>query len=101
MLTTGSLVSTATAARVAIGCAELWAKRTPPLMNLALSASLGNGGAERQAQAAFRDEMIGLARESAELSWREMRRGVDELDTATRPRSAPGDRPFRPHRVKL
>ena len=101
MLTTGSLVSTATAARVAFGCAELWAKRTPPLVGLALSASLGNGGAERQAQSAFRDEMLALARKSAEVSWREMRRGVDDLDAFTRPRAEPGAKPHRPHRVKL
>src|SRR3954447_673988 len=99
MLTTGSLVSTATAARVCVGCVELLAKRTPPLMGLAVSASLGNGGAERHAQAAFRDEMIALARESAEISWREMRRGVDDLDAFTRSRAQAGAKPHRPHRV--
>jgi hypothetical protein len=55
----------------------------------------------RKAQAAFRDDLIALARDSAELSWRELRRGVDELDAFTRPHEEPGGRPQRPYRVKL
>ena len=56
------------------------------------------GGNAPTAQAAFRDELIALARESAELSWREMRRGVDALDGYTRPEHAPSN--GRPYRVK-
>ena len=40
-------------------------------------------------EATLRDELVALARESAELSWRQMRRGVDELDAYTRPIDAP------------
>ena len=101
MLTTGSLVCTATAFRVGAGCVELLVDRTPPLVGLALGASVGAGSEKSKAQAAFRDDFIGLARESAEVTWREMRRGVDELDQHTRPRSHPGARPHRPARVKL
>jgi hypothetical protein len=100
MLTTGSLVSSATAFRVGVSCFELLLKRTPPLARLAVTASLG-GRETRDAQAAFRDDLIALARESAELSWRELRRGVDELDAFTRPAEKPGVRPHRPYRVKL
>jgi CBS-domain-containing membrane protein len=100
MLTAGSLVSSATAVRVAVGCFELWAKRTPPLTRLALNASLGGPGTAK-AQAEFRDDVIALARESAELSSRELRRGLAELDSFTRPRQKPGARPHRPHRAKL
>ena len=99
MLATGSLVTYATAFRLGAGCLELLVARTPPLMKLAVRASAGGAGAGR-AQAAFRDDFIGLARESAELSWRELRRAVDDLDAFTRPDEEPGERPHRPHRVK-
>ena len=100
MLATGSLVSAATAARVAVGCVTLWGQRTPPLFSEAMSASIGTGET-RQAQAVFRDDLLALARESAELSWRELRRGVDDFDRLTRPAEATGTRPHRPYRVKL
>jgi hypothetical protein len=99
MLTTGSLVSSATAFRVGLSCIELWVERTPPLVRLAVTASLGGRGT-RKAQAAFRDDLIALARDSAERSWRELRRGVDDLDAFTRPGEEPGARPHRPYRVK-
>ena len=100
LLTTSSVVGAATTFRVAAGCLELLAERTPPLMGLAVRASLGGPDTAR-AQATFRDELVGLARESAELSWRELRRGVDQLDASTRPDEPPGARPRRrPYRVK-
>jgi hypothetical protein len=100
MLAAGSLVATGTAFRVGVGCLELWVERTPPLLGLAATASIG-GRDPRRAQAAFRDDLIGLARESAERSWRELRRGVDQFDALTRPRdNEPGTRPHRPYRVK-
>jgi hypothetical protein len=100
LLTTGSVVGATTTFRVAAGCAELVARRTPPLMTLALKASLGGPGTER-AQLTFRDELVGLARDSAEVSWRELRRGVDQLDASTRPAQPASARPpDRPYRVK-
>jgi hypothetical protein len=99
MLATGSLVSSATAFRVGVSGLALLMKRTPPLMGLAVRASLG-GPDKRSAQAAFRDDLLALARDSAELSWRELRRGVDDLDAFTRPDEEPGTRPYRPYRVK-
>jgi hypothetical protein len=83
-----------------MSCIELLVERMPPLVRLAVTASLG-GRDTRAAQAAFRDDLIALARDSAELSWRELRRGVDDLDAFTRPREEPGARPQRPYRVKL
>jgi hypothetical protein len=100
MVTTGSLVSSATAFRAGLGCIELFVERTPPLVRLAVTASLG-GRDTRQAQAEFRDDLIALARDAAELSWRELRRGVDDLDAFTRPLEETGVRPQRPYRVKL
>jgi hypothetical protein len=99
-LAAGSVLSAATALRVAASCIELVARRTPPLVRLALQASAGRGD-RGEAQWAFRDELVGLAHDSAEASWRELRRGVDDLDAFTRPddRAAPPGR-YRPYRVK-
>ena len=96
------MVGATTALRVGTGCALLVRRRSGPLVSLAVRASFGRPGTETQAaEATLRDELVTLARESAELSWRELRRGVDALDSATRPvdwpRSGP---PRRPYRVK-
>jgi hypothetical protein len=99
MLAAGSLVTSTTAVRVGVGCLELWLERTPVLAKLAVRASAGGDGAGT-AQAAFRDDFIALARDSAEVSWRELRRGIDDLDAFTRPDDEPGERPHRPYRVK-
>jgi hypothetical protein len=97
MLATGSVVTSATMVRAALGSVELLAQRTPPLMRLAVAASRGSD----KAQAEFRDDLLALAHDSAELSWRELRRGVDAFDAFTRPKQDAGDRPHRPYRVKL
>jgi hypothetical protein len=99
MLAAGSLVTSATAFRVGVGCLELWLERSPPLVRHAVKASAAGEGAGR-AQAAFRDDLLALARDSAEVAWREMRRGVDDLDAFTRPDGEPGERPHRPYRAK-
>ena len=99
MLATGSLVGAATAVRLTAGTASLLASRSPELLRLAAAASAGGGGA-RTAQTTFRDELLGLTRDAVELSWRELRRGVDELDSLTR-EDLNGDQPRpRPYRVK-
>jgi hypothetical protein len=98
MLAMGSLVSSATALRLGAGCLELVVERTPALVRLAVRASVG-GARTGVAQAAFRDDLIALARDSAEVSWRELRRGIDDLDAFTRPREEAG-LPRRPQRVK-
>jgi hypothetical protein len=100
VLATGSFVSAATAFRVGTNCLGLIAQRLPPLVRLALRTSAGRGDAG-VAQAAFRDELIALVRDSAEVSWREMRRGVDDLDAFTRPGEPDGRAlPNRPYRAK-
>jgi hypothetical protein len=98
MLTTGSLVSSATAIRVVAGQLELLMERTPQLAQLALLAAVGGNA---RAQSAFRDDLLALARESTDLSSRELRRGLDDLDTATRPEPMAGARSRRAYRVKL
>jgi hypothetical protein len=99
MVAVTSLVSSATAVRVSLGCLELWGRRTPPLLGRAMTASIGGEQAD-SAQTAFREEVLALARESAEISWRELRRGVDDLDKLTRPPQDEDARPHRPYRVK-
>jgi hypothetical protein len=99
MLAAGSLVSSATAFRVGASQLALLLERTPPLVKLAVRASVGGPGAG-QAQAEFRDDLIALARESAEASWRELRRGVDDLDAFSRSDEEPAACPRRPYRVK-
>ncbi len=96
ILATGSVVTAASAVRVGAGCAGLLGEHAPALVRLGLQGTAGVNAPT--AQAAFRDELIALARESAELSWREMRRGVDALDGYTRPEHAPAN--GRPYRVK-
>jgi hypothetical protein len=99
MLAAGSLVTSATAFRVGASWLVLLVERTPILMRLAVQASVG-GAETGKAQVAFRDDLIALARDSAEVSWRELRRGVDDLDAFTRPDDEPAVRPHRPYRVK-
>jgi hypothetical protein len=99
MLATGWVVSSATMFRVGAGNAELLFDRAPPLVRLAVRASVGGADA-RRSQAEFRDDLIALARDSAEVSWRELRRGVDDFDACTRPHDEPAARPHRPYRVK-
>jgi hypothetical protein len=84
MLVTGGIMSAATVFRTGIGCAELLARRAPGLMQL--SAHTQDGSArDAAAQARFRDELIALARDSSELALREIRRGIEDLDSFTRP----------------
>jgi hypothetical protein len=100
VLATGSLVSVATAFRVGTNCVGLLVRRLPPLVRLGLEGSTERGGAGT-AEGAFRDELIALARDSAEVSWREMRRGVDDLDALTRTDGQTGPTaPRRQHRAK-
>jgi hypothetical protein len=102
LITTGSVVGAATAFRVGAGCARLLRRRSGPIVSLAVQASFGSDAkAAQAAEATLRDELVALARESAELSWRELRRGVDALDSYTRPIDTPrSDTPRRPYRVK-
>ena len=48
----------------------------------------------------FRDELLGLMRELADVSWHESRRAIDALDLRTRSGCTTPDQPNRPYRVK-
>jgi hypothetical protein len=94
-LAAGTAVGTITSLRVGRSCASLLAKRAPTLTALSLQSTAGDAAA----QAKFRDEMLALARESAETSWRQVRRGLDQLDSLTRTADQLPQR-ARPYRVK-
>jgi hypothetical protein len=97
MLATSSVVNAATAF---VSWLELLVERTPPLVRLAVIASAAPAGADK-AQATFRDELLTLVRDPAEASWRELRRGVDDLDALTRPDGKDAERPpNRPYKAK-
>jgi hypothetical protein len=48
----------------------------------------------------FRDELLGLMRELADVSWHESRRAIDALDLRTRSGCTTSGQPTRPYRVK-
>jgi hypothetical protein len=99
MLATGSVMTSATALRVSVSCLALLLDRAPPLVRLAVAASAGTDSG--RAQAAFRDELLALTRDAAEATWRELRKGVDDLDAFTRPgENHTAQAQGRPHRVK-
>lgn len=97
LVAAGAVSTASTAVRVGIGWFGLWRRRSPQLVQLAFrTIGAENGG---QAEASLRDEVIALLRDSAEISWLEMRRGVDDFDGATR-RDHGAGAPSRPFRVK-
>jgi hypothetical protein len=90
-------VSTAsTGVRIGIGWVGLWSRRIPSLLPLAVRTV---GTADGHTEGVLRDEVIAMFRDSAELCWREMRRGVDDIDNATRG-AADFAEPRRPYRAK-
>jgi hypothetical protein len=99
MLATGALMGAASVVRAGVGCLGLWSQRMPAL--IALGEEMGDGGSARGGAAGqFRDELLALARESAEIALRELRRGVDDLDAFTRPDARAPDRTRRRYRAK-
>lgn len=96
-LATSAVLTASTAVRVGIGWIGLWRRRTPELVKLAVGTL--NGEDNGRAEASLRDELIALFRDSAEISWLELRRSVDDFDLATR-RDDDAREPSRPFRVK-
>ncbi|MEA2216411.1 MAG: hypothetical protein QOK19_1972 [Solirubrobacteraceae bacterium] len=97
-------MTAATAARVGLGCVELWSQRMPPLVKLAseLGAKAPPEDAPHPGPASgrLRDELLAVARESADVVLREVHRGVEDLDTFTRPGEEPAGDPKRRARAK-
>jgi hypothetical protein len=103
LLATGALMSAASAVRAGTGCLELWSQRVPPLVRLAAELdedSEAPSAKRAEIEGRMREEMMAVARESAEIVMREIRRGLEDLDTYTRSEDeGPGGAP-RPYRAK-
>lgn len=99
LVATGTVVTTSTAFRIGARCVRLVTQRAPRLARLTVGVL--TDASDERSEATLRDELIGLFRESAEASWLELRRGVDDFDTFTRSGDA-GDLtdPSRRFRVK-
>jgi hypothetical protein len=96
-LFTSALVGAAGSARAGVGVARLTVRRTPSLLTLtARAVAPGLGGA--RADAEFRDELLILLDDVAEVTSRQARRARLELGDRTAPRN--GGAPVRRHRVK-
>jgi hypothetical protein len=99
MLATGLAMGAASVLRTGIGCLELWSEKLPPLLALGRGARAGRSASPR-AEEEFRDGLIAIARESAEIARRELGRGLHDLDTFTRPQEPDAGQPTRPYRAK-
>jgi hypothetical protein len=109
MLVDSALVGASGSARAGVGVTELAASRAPSLLVKGARAAIGRGTEGTRAQAAFRDEMLMLLDDAAEIAWRQARRARYELSARTAPRetSWPSEgtptqeaAPPRRHRVK-
>jgi hypothetical protein len=103
LLATGALMSAASVVRAGTGCLELWSERVPPLVRLA--AELDEQGDEsaktrEEREGRMREELLAVARESAEIVMRELRRGLEDLDTYTRADDQGPGGAARPYRAK-
>jgi hypothetical protein len=99
MLATGLAMGAASVMRTGIGCLQLWSERLPALLALEREARAGRAKSSRSEEQ-FRDELIAIARESSEIALRELRRGLVDLDSFTRPDEPPADRSTRPYKAK-
>jgi hypothetical protein len=85
MLVTSAIVSAEGSVRAGAGLAELAVRRTPPLVALGARATVLAGVDGGWAQAAFRDELLTLYDDAAEVASRQLRRARDELGARTSP----------------
>ena len=88
LLATGSMVLATATVRTCSRSLKLCAEHTS-----------GSSSAPRSRQM-FRDELLGLMRELADVSWHESRRAIDALDLRTRSGCTTSGQPTRPYRVK-
>jgi hypothetical protein len=103
LLATGALMSAASAVRAGTGCLELWSERMPALVRLAAEIDEQPEGRSEERDAMegrAREEMMAVARESAEIVMREIRRGLEDLDTFTRTEDQGPGGVARPYRAK-
>lgn len=85
MLITSAIIGAEVSVRAGAELAELGVRRTPPLAGLGARATVGAGAEAAWAHAAFRDELLALYDDAAEIAWRQLRRARDELGVRTGP----------------
>lgn len=106
MLVTSAFVGATGSVRATAGLAELAVRRTPTLVALGARATVETGAEADWAQAAFRDQLLTLYDDAAEIAWHQLRRARDELGVRSSPRgvpaapAAPDGSVRRRHRVK-
>jgi hypothetical protein len=86
-LVTSAFVGATGSVRAGAGLAGLAVRRTPALVVLGARATVGSGAEADWAQVAFRDELLTLYDDSAEIAWRQLRRARDEIGVRTSPRA--------------
>ena len=99
LLATGSIVLATATLRTCSRSLKLCAEHSTSLVRLTADYTFGSPSAPRSRQV-FRDELLGLMRELADVSWHESRRAIDALDLRTRSGCTTSDQPTRPYRVK-
>lgn len=98
LFTTGVVISTSTAVRAGLRGLGVVTSATPSIVRRAVDAAFGDR--TELAITELRDDLIGVFRRTAEASWHEMRRGIDDLEAFTRPEGDESRAPGRPYRVK-
>jgi hypothetical protein len=86
MLVTSARVGGESWARAVVGTTELVGRRGPALLTLGTRATIGIGETASKAQSEFRDELLTLFDDAAEIGWRQARRAREELGVRTTPR---------------
>jgi hypothetical protein len=100
LVATGSIVLATATVRTCTRSLKLCAEHSGSLVRLTADYTSGSSSAPSSRQV-FRDELLGLMRELADVSWHESRRAIDALDLRTRSGcTTSGQPPTRPYRVK-
>jgi hypothetical protein len=97
---TSALVGVESSTRAGVGFAELTLRRAPSLIALGVRATVISSAGATRADAVFRDELLTLLDDVAELAWRHARRARLELGERTAAAAARNGVPSRRHRVK-
>ena len=99
LLATGSMMLATATFRTCLRSLKLCGEHSVTLLRLTADDVAGSPSAPTSRQA-LRDEVLGLMRELASVSWCESRRAIDELDLRTRSGCTMSEQPARPYRVK-
>lgn len=99
LVATGSMVVADATFRTCTKSLKLVGEHSASLIRLTADAASGSASAPTS-RSVLRDELFGLMRELAGVSWHESRRAIDKFDLRTRSDASPPEQPSRPYRVK-